>query len=420
MLSKECKFVETGVFLVLLGGLVVLAFLAEEAFQHLRVPPVLLLIGSGLVLGPVSGLLPAQRFAEVAPHFGALAFLLILFEGGLELDLKAVMSRLRAGATLAVLSFGVSLLVGVGVGLLGGLGSVRALAFGVILAPVSGAIVIPVAGRLGLGDGSRTTVVLEAALADTLAVLGMALVAKLVTGGGLAGLVALGSVLAALFSVIAGVVAGLLWPRVLRWLGERRFVDVLTFGVALALWGLSDVIGASGALVVLLFGLTLANEGTLLGKFGVHADRVSATARHAVRRLHGFIGEITFLVRTFFFVFLGIVVRFTHLPTNRYLEALAVVVLFLAVRALVLGLLATWGILGLKPRERVTVWLLQPRGLVSAVLAIEAAHLGLDNDGTLLGVASLVILATNVLLVGAAQQRGADEGRLRSGSTAHP
>jgi cell volume regulation protein A len=381
MLGKECKGVESGAFLVLLGGLVVLAFLAEEAFERLRLPPVLVLIVCGLILGPATGLLPAQRFAEVAPHFGAIAFLLILFEGGLDLELEAVVSRLRAGVTLGVVGFAVSLVLAAVVGWVGQLGVIRALAFGLVLAPVSGAIVIPLAGKLGLRDEARTTVVLEAALADVLGVLGMALLVRILTGGGLVGLVALGSVLAAVFSVIAGLVAGLIWPRALRWLGERRFVDVLSFGVALALWGFAELIGASGALVVLVFGLTLANEGALLKSLGLPAEAVSATARRATRRLHRFIGELTFLVRTFFFVFLG------------------VVVLFLVGRALVLKVLSGRRILVLTPRQHMAVFLLQPRGLVSAVLALQAAQLGLDADGTLLGVASLVILATNVLLV---------------------
>jgi Na+:H+ antiporter len=395
---------ETGTFLVLLGGLVVLAFLAEEMFEALRVPPVLLLIGAGIVLGPVAGLLPARRFAEVAPHFGALAFLLILFEGGLDLDLREVVSKMRAGITLAAASFAVSFAVAAAIGLAGSLGVARALAFAVVLAPVSGAIVIPIAARIGLRTEVRTTVVLEAALADVLGVLGMALLAQFVGGGGLAGLVALGSLLAAASSVVVGVAAGLLWPRVLRGLGERRYVDVLTFGVALALWGIAEMVGASGPLAVLLFGLGLANEGALLARLGLRGGGVVTTARHAVRRLHGFIGELTFLVRTFFFVFLGVVVRFAHLPARRYFEALTVVALFLVGRWLVLSVLSARGILTLLPAERTKVWLVQPRGLVSAVLAIEAAHLGLDDDGTLLGVASLVILVTNLLLIGGARR----------------
>jgi Na+:H+ antiporter len=398
--------VASGTFLVLLGGLVVLAFVAEELFEELRVPPVLLLIGAGFLLGPVAGLLPARRFAEVAPHFGALAFLLILFEGGLDLDLGKVVSKLRSGVVLAAANFAVSLAAAAAVGAAGHLGVTRALAFGVVLAPVSGAIVIPLAGRIGLREEVRTTVVLEAAIADVLGVLGMALLAQFVAGGGFAGLVALGSLLAAASSVAAGAAAGLVWPRVLRLLGERRFVDVLTFGVALALWGLAEIVGASGPLLVLLFGVTLANEKGLLARLGLPGGEIVPTARRAVRRLHGFIGELTFLVRTFFFVFLGVVVRFAHLPAGRYLQALAVIALFLAGRALVIRGLRARGTLALQPGEATKVWLLQPRGLVSAVLAIEAAHLGLDADGTLLGVASLVILATNALLV-AGSGRGA-------------
>jgi cell volume regulation protein A len=401
MPARECKRLESGAFLVLLGGLLVVAFFAEEAFERLRVPPVLVLIAVGLLLGPVSGLLPAERFADVAPHFGALAFLLILFEGGLDLDLKEVVTKLRAGATLAVANFAVSLAVAFAVGLVGGLNPMRALAFGVVVAPVSGAIVLPLVGKLALRAETRTTVVLEAAFADVLAVLGMALLAGIVTGGGLLGVVALGSLLAAAFSILAGGVAGLLWPRVLRWMGERRFVDVLSFGVALSLWGVAELVGASGALAVLVFGMTLANEAPLLTSIGLSAEPVAVTARHTVRRMHRFIGELTFLVRTFFFVFLGVVVRFAHLPTRRYLEAGAVFVLFLAGRALIVKMLAARRVLALSSAERIRVWLLQPRGLVSAVLAIEAAHVGLDSDGTLLGVASLVILATNVLLLGA-------------------
>ena len=391
---------ESGTFLILLGGLVVLSFLAEEAFERLRIPPVLVLIAAGLLLGPAFGLLPARRFAEVAPQFGALAFLLILFEGGLDLDFQEVVTKLRAGAALAIANFAVSFAIAAGVGLTAKLGVPEALALGIVLAPVSGTIVIPLVARLGLRPDARTTVVLEAAIADVFAVLAMSLLAKSVTGTGLGGLIALGSLLAAAAAALAGVAAGLLWPRVLRWLGERRFLDVLSFGVALGLWGLAELVGTSGALTVLLFGMTLANEGALLRTLHLPAELVSRTARHTVRRMHRFIGELTFLVRTFFFVFLGVVVRFGHLPRERYLAAGAVCLLFVAGRGLALKVLSARGVLGVTASERKTIWLLQPRGLVSAVLAIQAASVGLDPDGSLLGVTSLVILATNGLLLG--------------------
>jgi Na+:H+ antiporter len=412
MARGERKRLESGAFLILLGGLVVLAFVAEEAFERLRIPPVLVLIAAGLLLGPASDLLPAKRFAEVAPQFGALAFLLILFEGGLDLDLKEVVTKLRVATTLAAANFALAFLLALAVGVAGKLGVERALAFGILLAPVSGTIVIPLVGRLGLRSGVRTMVVLEAALADVLAVLGMGLLAKVVTGGSLVGVIAVGSLFPVAGSAFVGVAAGLVWPRVVRWLGPRRFVDVLSFGVALSLWGVAELAQASGAISVLVFGMTLANEGPLLRLVGLPVEAASVTARHTVRRMHRFIGELTFLVRTFFFVFLGVVVRFTHLSPSHYLQAGAIFVLFLAGRALVVRVLAARTVPPLSAVERRTVWLLQPRGLVSAVLAIQAAAIGLDSDGTLLGVATLVVLATNILLLAA--------GRVVSGSNSHP
>jgi len=390
---------ESDTFLILLGGLLVLAFLAEEAFSRLRIPPVLVLIACGLVLGPGLKLLPPGRFAQVAPHFGAVAFLLILFEGGLDLDLHVVLGRWRAGLFLAVTSFATALVAVVLVGTAFAMPLKQALVLGVVLAPISGAIVIPLAGKLGLQEEVRTLMVLEAALADVLGVLGIVLTGKLITGGGLAGLLALGSLLAALFSVLLAVTVGLAWPRLLRRLGDRRFVDVLTFGVALALYGIVELPGASGALAVLVFGLTLANEDHLLELLNMRVEPVGSVTRHAVHRLHGFIGELTFLVRAFFFVFLGVVVRFANLSGRSYAQALAIFVLFLAARWLALRVLKPGPLNAVSRADRRTLLLVQPRGLVTAVLAIEAAHLGLDPDGTFLGQASLLILATNLLLI---------------------
>ena len=98
-------------FLVLLGFLLIVAFGAEQAFRWVRVPPVLVLMGRGLLVGPTLDLLPPEEFLAVAPHFGALALLLILFEGGLDLDLDRVLSALRPAVTLAAAGFGVSCLL---------------------------------------------------------------------------------------------------------------------------------------------------------------------------------------------------------------------------------------------------------------------------------------------------------------------
>ena len=402
---------ESGGFLLLLGFLLVLAFVAEEGFRWLKVPPVLVLMGCGVVLGPLTHVLPPRRFLEAAPAFGALTFLLILLEGGLDLRIRAVLDRFVPGAVLAVTGFSVAFVAAAGVGLVGGLPWPSAVVLGIVLAPISGAIVLPLVGQLGLRPEVRTLAVLEGALADVLGVLAMAFAGQMLTGGGLAGLVALGSLLAAGFSVIVAVAVGLVWPRLTRALADRRFIHVLTFGVALTLWGAAELTGASGALAVLCFGVTLANEDEILKLLHLGAPRAGEFARTIVARQHQFIAQLTFLVRSFFFVFLGVVVSFRDLPRSLFVEGLAVIALFAASRWAVVRALEIRGVVTLDSVERRTVWMLQPRGLVSAVLAIEATRLGVPGGESFLGFASLVIIGSNLLMAVGLPRGGTGAGR---------
>ncbi len=385
-------------FLILLGGLLVLAFLAEEALRRFRFPPVLALMGFGAILGPLTAVLPSDAFLPVAPHFGALAFLLILFEGGLDLRFSLLARHLAPGVRLGAAGFAAAAAGATLLAAASGMASGPAIALGLVVAPVSGAIVLPLAARVGFREEIRTVVVLEAALADVLAVLAMSVFGKLATGGGLGGLLAAGSVLAAALSVGLAAIAGLVWPRVLRRLGDRKYVDALTFGLALAMWGGVESLGASGALAVLTFGATLSNEEAILRALRLDPEGIVPVAEDVVKRLHEFIGQLTFVVRAFFFVFLGALLDLRSLSAIELVRAGGLVGVFLLLRRALLSSYERRGVLSLDAFEARAVWLLQPRGLVSAVLALEAHHLGVPGADALVRVASLVIVLTNLLL----------------------
>lgn len=197
--------------------------------------------------------------------------------------------------------------------------------------------------------------------------------------------------------MLLSVVVGLLWPRALRALRERSYLDVLTFGVALALWGVVETLGASGALAVLAFGLTLANEREILKLLKLPEESALELAPDATSSLHTFIGQLTFLVRTFFFVFLGVVVQLQEANWVWLAVALVTMALLVLGRRQVLSGFARSGALPMEKADFLTVWLLQPRGLVNAVLAMEATHrLGGLN---LLPVVSIIIVVSNLLVV---------------------
>ena len=84
-------------FFALLGGLLVLAFVANRLVRFTRVPDVIILMATGVLIGPVLHWVNPDIFRGATHGFGALALILILFEGGLDLKLPRDREALRAG-----------------------------------------------------------------------------------------------------------------------------------------------------------------------------------------------------------------------------------------------------------------------------------------------------------------------------------
>jgi cell volume regulation protein A len=102
-------------------------------------------------------------------------------------------------------------------------------------------------------------------------------------------------------SVVLGTAAGIAWIYVLERLGPESRSYMLTFAVLLGLYSLTQVLGGSGAVSVLLFGLAVGNREAILQTL---SHRSADTADEA--RILGFHEEITFFIRTSYFLFLGV------------------------------------------------------------------------------------------------------------------
>jgi len=77
----------------LIGGVILIGFLANLLFRLTRISSVLLLIAIEVLLGPVTGWVTSGSLIVIAPFFGTIALLIILFEGGLELDILTVLQQ---------------------------------------------------------------------------------------------------------------------------------------------------------------------------------------------------------------------------------------------------------------------------------------------------------------------------------------
>ncbi|MCI0350135.1 MAG: cation:proton antiporter [Acidobacteriales bacterium] len=172
-------------FFALLGGLLVLAFVANRQFRRTRVSDVVILMAVGLVIGPGFGWVNASEFHGITQAFGTLALILILFAAGLELDvsetarhfwgglvLGLVAYLLTFGAVTAVFRFGLAF------------EWTPAMLAGAVLGCTSGSIVIPVLEQMQLREPVKITLLMEASLGDVLAVLTVKVLLDAGAGGG--------------------------------------------------------------------------------------------------------------------------------------------------------------------------------------------------------------------------------------------
>jgi cell volume regulation protein A len=152
----------------------------------------------------------------------------------------------------------------------------------------------------------------------------------------------------------------------------------------LGIYAATHALGGSGLLAVLAFGLALGN---LPSRGDMAKQEFEFLSFHS---------ELSFLVRSFFFVLLGIIVEFAGkryiLPIFALLGAM-LISRFLAVQ------LSRIALRGISNKERELVFLMMPRGLITAVLAVQVVENMGDDFGFLPAMAFSAIIATNLLLV---------------------
>lgn len=370
-----------------IGALVFLAHLLAGVAERTRIPDAFFLLIVGLLLGPVFHRVSLGSFGAVGPAFTTIALILILFEGGLELRLEVLWRSLRTSVALSVLSFTASLTI---VGFLGWrflhLPLFAAILLGAIVGGASPTVVIPLARQLHLGREASALLALESASGDVLAIaIALGLLEAYQIGGLHVGHVALHVLFSFLVATAVGVAGALFWSLVLHRVRTVQNAMFTTPAFVFVLFGLVEIVGFSGAIAALAFGITIGNieKIQIWRLFGPIA--LNQTERD-------FFSEIVFLLKTFFFVYIGLSIQ---VRDWRWLALGAVIaVAFLLVRLPIVRAAGSrrWG-----GRDASLVSVMVPRGLAAAALAGIPLQAGLAQGSAIESITYSVIVSSIVL-----------------------
>lgn len=381
------------------AAIIVLGFLGYLLFERTRITDVLILIGFGVLIGPVLGVFDVEGFKAATPLVGTLALIIIMFDGGLSLRLRDLLSGIAKSTVLAFAGFTVTVAaVAVGGHHFLGLSWLTAALLGTVVGGTSGVIVMPILQQTSARKDTRVLLSVESALTDVLCVIGaVTLIALIVEAGGVLGPDQLKGALTTVTSqfstaIVLGLFAGFTWLRLLKLIQNKRNSYMITLAATLMLYVGAETLGGNGAIAVLIFGIVLGNGYALSRKFDIEGLEFTDEQRH-------FHGEISFLVRVFFFVYLGVILDPGLFTDPQLLVAGGVL---LAAILLARGLVVT--LVTGRAREvagdRKLIAFLMPRGLAAAVLAGLPAQHGIPGTENFVAYAFMVVAATNLVGTG--------------------
>jgi cell volume regulation protein A len=376
--------------LIISAIIIIIGFLGNYLFEKKSLPDMLFLIALGIVFGPILRIFDPIAVGSLAPYIAALALVFILFDGGMKMDISQTISYGPRAVLLAVTGFVFSMLgVALFMVVLFGVPLPYGLLFGSMYGGSSSIVVVSLASRIKISEKCSTTLILESALTDILCVvISLAIIGAIVTGQADYTVVSIGIGSKFVIGALLGVVVGFLWLILLKRVVTLPFSYMLTLAVVLLTYALSENLGGSGALSALLFGLTLGNEKRILKVL-----KREKTNDYAVNGgFRRFESEIAFLIRTFFFFFLGVIAtisNFSFVLLGAILSLLLLLVRFGAVK------LTT--IRSELNKEVTLMAIVLTRGLAAAVLATLPKQSGLQFSDVFINLAIIIIMSTAII-----------------------
>jgi cell volume regulation protein A len=368
--------------------IIILGFLGEEFFNRTSIPDAIFLLLLGVMLGPIFQLFAQEELIAITPYFAALALIIILFDAGLNMNIREAIASSPRAAVMAVLGWGLNVFATAGLcKLLLGWRFLDGLLLGSIVGGGSSLIVVALIRKLKVGEKIETTLSIESVLTDVFCTIGAFTVINILLSGEVSIGSALGSVGVA-FGVgsLVGLGFGITWLIIMEKLKGKPNAYMLTLAMLLLTYVAATSLGGNGALSALFFGLIIGNSRPIgrLFKF-----RTTVSIDDKVRNFHC---QISFLIRDFFFVFTGLLFSFSSFMSVFF--GLFLTLTYLGIRFI---MVKTATVKSELHDYETLMTVMFPRGLAAAVLAsLPLTMLG-SNYQVFPEIAFIVILTTIIV-----------------------
>ena len=384
--SSDSSLVSAPVLLLAAGVVIFFGVIGESFFKKTGIPDVAFIMMLGVLIGPVLDIIQPAVVLEVVPYFAALALIIIMFDGGLNLEIKSMVKTAHFASVLSIIGFVIS------VGIVTGIthywlewGWIESILLGSIVGGSSSAIVFGLVRNLRISGEAKSMLSFESALTDILATIVAFVLFEAVLTGSL-DINTLGDTIGRAIAVglILGFGVGIPWMYLTTKLSNSQHAYMLTLGILFVLYFMANAFGESGALTALVFGMMLGNKAHLSRYLKFKLPKLDSDDS-----MHN---QLTFLVRTFFFVFVGLLASFGNIEYIIF-GIVATVAIYVGRVILTKSTLTK----KFSKLDRKVTSVMIPRGLAAAVLATFPLTMGLPNADAYPQIVFVIIMVSVII-----------------------
>ncbi len=385
----------TETILLIIALVIFLGFIGAFVFKKTKLSDVLLLMILGLLTGPVFQLVDPQTIAlmrELAPFLAALVLIMLLFESGLKMNFFKVIHELRFSFVFTILIFLASMAVVSLIMVVSGWPLFYGLILGAIIGGTSSAIVLSLIERMNVKPETKILLNLESAFTDALCIVVTIVLIECMLSSTIDPQQISHSIAGAfLIAIGIGAIAAIIWMKLLRDIKSIKEMEyILTIAVLFSVFFIAEFVKSNGAIAALAFGLVLGNSWAIMNFLRMNPISLDTN-------ISLFQKEISFFIRAFFFIYIGIIFELSLLTDFVILVSVAIAISLLLARTIMTKLFYCASKKDQSDNKAISI--MMPRGLAAAVLAAYPLSAGLQIDlaTQTIQIVFLIILFSNII-----------------------
>ncbi|MCS7364827.1 MAG: cation:proton antiporter [archaeon GB-1867-035] len=375
------------------SAILLLGFFGKLLFRLLNIPEIVFLVIFGIFLGPILHIIDISSIKTAIPYIASFSLAMLMFDIGLRLDIDQLVEKGWKIILIPILNLALSLLL---IAVIAKYTLQLRWAYSVLLGAILGGsgltVLLTILRRMAVKEELIISLSTEFALTNLLSIIIAISCLDYVE-------LSFHSIIESLemfftkFSagIVTGFIIGVFWIIIMFMVRREEFFYMFTLAMLLIAYSSAETLDGSGALASLILGLMIGNNEKISRILGlkINVEEIRPI-RDLLRHFHT---EITFLIRAFIFVVLGL----AYIPGTliEIIFGFGLTILLLTARLITVNLIFIFN----EVREyKGLMSCVVGRGLVTAVLGVIAAESVSMYFELFLDLSIYVLLFSNIIM----------------------